>query len=40
MAARESACARLRTLLADGAWHSALEFVDAAKYWERSGRHT
>lgn len=29
VAARGSACARLRALLADGRWHSALELVDA-----------
>jgi hypothetical protein len=29
VAARETACARLRTLLADGRWHSALELVEA-----------
>lgn len=29
LAARETACARLRALLADGAWHSALELVEA-----------
>lgn len=29
VAARETACARLRALLADGAWHSALELVEA-----------
>ncbi len=27
--ARDTACARLRALLADGAWHSALELVEA-----------
>lgn len=27
--ARETACARLRELLADGRWHSALELVEA-----------
>lgn len=30
LAARETACARLRKLLADGQWHSALELVDVA----------
>lgn len=30
LAARETACARLRTLLGDRAWHSALELVDVA----------
>jgi hypothetical protein len=29
LAARETASARLRALLADGQWHSALELVDA-----------
>jgi hypothetical protein len=28
VAARDTACARLRALLADGGWHSALELVD------------
>jgi hypothetical protein len=28
LAARGTACARLRALLADGAWHSALELVE------------
>lgn len=29
VSARETACQRLRTFLADGAWHSALEMVEA-----------
>ncbi|MFY3742451.1 hypothetical protein ACOQFB_00965 [Anaeromyxobacter sp. Red801] len=29
LVARDGACARLRALLADGAWHSALELVEA-----------
>jgi hypothetical protein len=32
VSARETACARLRKLLADGAWHSALELQEVAGF--------